>query len=56
MVKLAKQATSHLDQVHIQIGDVADMPYDDASFDVAMSLFVTQNLSPEASKHFQELY
>ena len=57
MVKLAKQATSHLDKVHIQLGDVACMPYEDASFDVAMSLFVTCNLSPEAfAKHFQELY
>ena len=28
MVELAKQATSHLDMVHIQVGDVADMPYD----------------------------
>ena len=57
MVELAKQATSHLDMVHIQVGDAADMPYDDASFDVAISLFVTCNLSPEAfEKHFQELY
>ena len=33
------------------------MPYDDASFDVAISLFVTCNLSSEAfEKHFQELY
>ena len=57
MVKLAKQATSHLDTVHIQLGDVVQMPYKNASFDVAMSLFVTCNLSPEAfAKHFQELY
>ena len=57
MVELAKQATSHLDMVHIQVGDVADMPYDDASFDVALSFFVTCNLSPKAfEKHFQELY
>ena len=56
MVELAKQTTSHLDMVHIQVGDAADMPYDDASFDVAISLFVTCNLSPEAfEKHFQEL-
>ena len=42
MVELAKQATSHLqDMVHIQVGDAADMPYDDDSFDVAISLFVT---------------
>ena len=57
MVELAKQATSHLNNVHIQVGDAADMPYDDASFDVAISLFVTCNLSPKAfEKHFQELY
>ena len=57
MIKLAKQATSHLDMVHVQVGDAADMPYDDASFDVAISLFITCNLSPEAyEKHFQELY
>ena len=57
MVELAKQTTSHLDMVHIQVGDAADMPYDDASFDVATSLFVTCNLPPKAfTKHFQELY
>ena len=57
MVELAKQAISHLDMVHIQVGDVANMPYDDASFDVAISLFVTCNLSPEVfEKHFQELH
>ena len=57
MVERARQATSHLDMVHIQVGDVADMPYDDASFDVVLSLFVTCNLSPEVfERHFQELY
>ena len=57
MVELAKQTTSHLDMVHIQVGDAAHMPYGDASFDVAISLFVTCNLSPEAfEKHFQELH
>ena len=57
MVELAKQATSHLDNVHLQVGDAADMPYDDASFDIAISLFVTCNLSPEAfEKHFKELH
>ena len=57
MVELAKQATSHLDMVHIQVGDAADMPYDDDSFDVAISLFVTCNLSPKVyAKHFEELY
>ena len=57
MVKLAKKTTSHLDAVHIKVGDCADMPYADASFDVAISLFVTCNLSPEAfAKHFKEIY
>ena len=37
MVELAKQATSHSDMVHIQVGDAADMPYDDDGFDVALS-------------------
>ena len=57
MVELAKQATSHLDMVHIQVGDAADMPFDDDSFDVAISLFVTCNLPPNGfAKHFQELH
>ena len=57
MVDLAKQATSHLDKVRIQVGDVGDMPYKDGSFDVAISLYVTCNLSSETfAKHFIELY
>ena len=57
MVELAKQATSHLDIVHIQVGDATEMPYDDNSFDVAISLFVTCNLPFEVyAKHFKELY
>ena len=57
MVELAKKLTSKLDNVNIQIGDVMNMPYDDASFDVVISFLVTCNLSPEAfKKHFQELY
>ena len=57
MVELAKQATSHLDMIHIQVGDAADMPYDDDSFDVAISLFVACNLSSEVClKHFKQLY
>ena len=56
MVEIAKQATAQLDTVSLRVGDAADMPYGDASFDVAISLFVTCNLSPEAfAKHFQEL-
>ena len=57
MVAIAKRATSHLNTVHIQVGDAANMPYGDGSFDVAISLFVTCNLSPEAfAKHFKELF
>ena len=57
MVELAKKLTSKLDNVNIQVGDVMNMPYGDASFDVATSFFVTCNLSSEAfEKHFQELY
>ena len=57
MVELAKQATSGLDKVHIQVGDASNLPYDDASFDVAISIFVSCNLLPAAfKKHFQELY
>ena len=57
MVKRAKQATSGLDKVHIQVGNASDMPYDDASFDVAISLFVSCNIPPSAfKKYFQELH
>ena len=41
--------------MHIQVGDAANMPYNDASFD-PLSFFVSCNLAPEAfKKHFQEL-
>ena len=56
MVEIAKQATAQLDTVSLRVGDAADMPYGDASFDVAISLFVTCNLLPEAfAKHFLAL-
>ena len=57
MVDLAKQTILQFNNVHIQVGDAADMPYDDASFDIALIFFVTCNLSPNAfTKHFQELH
>ena len=57
MVELAKNLTSELDNANIQVGDVMNMPYGDASFDVAISFLVTCNLSPDVfGKHFQELY
>jgi len=56
MVELAKQATAELDTVRIQSGDATDMPYKDASFDIAISFFVTCNLPPESlRKFFEEL-
>ena len=57
MVTLAKQATSQFSIVNIQLGDVINMPYDDETFDVAMSLYMTCNLDNErVSKHFKELH
>ena len=57
MVELAKKATLYLDNVHIQVGNVAQMPYNDASFDVAISLFVISSLSIHTfEKQFQEIY
>ena len=48
MVELAKQATSQFSTVTICVGDVMDMPYDDSSFDVALGLYLTCALRPEA--------
>ena len=46
-----------LGMVRIQVGDVANMSYDDNGFDVAISLFVTCILPPSGfTKHFQELH
>ena len=57
MVKLAKQATSQFGNVNICIGDVMDMPYEDNTFDVALSFCVTCGLRLEAcSRHFKEMY
>ena len=44
MVELAKQATSSLNTVSIQLGDIKDIPYDDNTFDIALSIFVTCEL------------
>ena len=56
MVELAQQATAQYSSVNICVGDVMDMPYDDNTFDVAISIFVTCNLPIEAlTKHFEEL-
>ena len=56
MVELAKQATVQYSSVNICVGDVMDMPYNNNTFDVAISIFVTCNLPIEAlTKHFEEL-
>lgn len=57
MVQLAKKATSDLDTAQIRLGDATNMPYNDASFDLAISLFVSCNLPPVAiQKYFQEIH
>ena len=57
MVELARQATAQFNTVNIQIGDVMNMPYDDNTFDIALSVFVTCELPIEMiPKHFKELH
>ena len=57
MVELAKQATSPFNTVSIQLGDIKNMPYNDNTFDIALSIFVTCELPIEMiSKHFNELF
>ena len=56
MVQLAKQATSQFSTVNIRVGDVMDMPYDDNTFDVALSFYVTCTVRLEACiKLFKEI-
>ena len=56
MVELAKQATAQYSSVNICVGDVMDIPYNDNTFDVAISVFVTCNLSNKVlTKHFMKL-
>ena len=57
MVKLAKHATLQLKTVNIQLGDIMNMPYNDNSFDIALSIHVTNVLPIQMlSKHFKELH
>ena len=57
MAELAKQATAQFNTVSIRLGDVKNMPYDDNSFDIALSMFVTCELPIEViSEHFKELH
>ena len=57
MVQHAKQATSQFNTVNIRVGDVMNMPYDDNTFDVALSFYVTCALRLEACiNHFKEMH
>ena len=57
MVKLAKCAAANYNAVNICTGDVKNMPYDDNTFDVALSLYVICTLQPKAYVgHFKELH
>jgi len=57
MVKLARQATSEFSNVHIKVGNVMKMPYEDDTFEIVMSSYVTCNLSIDVLKcHFTEIY
>ena len=57
MVRLAKETTSQFATVNICVGDVMRMPYEDNSFDIGMTLYVTCLLHPEACvNHFKELH
>ena len=57
MVELAKKTTAQYSSVNIRVGDVMAMPYDDNSFDVAISIYVTCSVTFETlTKHFEELH
>ena len=57
VVELVKQATSQCDAVNILSGDVMNMPYDNNTFDIALSILVTCELPIEIiPKHFKELH
>jgi len=57
MVEAAKQTTSQFNNVNIKLGDVRSMPYDENTFDLALSIYITCSLPKDALvKHYQELY
>ena len=56
-VELAKQATLEYQAVNIRRGDITNMPYEDNSFDIALSIHVTNVLPIQILvKHFKELH
>ena len=57
LVQEARKVTAQFTGVDIRVGDANRMPYDDNTFDVAFSMYVTCHLSLEAlDKHYQEIY
>ena len=57
MVQLAKQATCQYSMVTITNGDLKDMPYDDNTFNVVISIYITLALQNEACiSLFKEIY
>ena len=57
MVELAKQATSQFNTINIRLGDIMTMPYDNNTFDIAISIFVTCELPVKMlTNHFKELH
>jgi len=56
MVELSKQGTANLSNVKISIGDAANMPYKDNTFNIVMYISVTNALPLETfTKSFMEL-
>ena len=47
MVELAKQDTAQFSTVNIRLGDIMNMPYNDNTFDIALSLYITCELPME---------
>jgi len=57
MLAIARKTTSQFSTVNIQFGDITEMPYDNDTFDIAMNMYVTCNLTTETlGVLFRELY
>ncbi|XP_065886070.1 uncharacterized protein [Dysidea avara] len=57
MVKAAKQATSDHSNVTVRVGDIRNMPYDDNSFEVALSIYITCSVRKDTFiAHYKELH
>ena len=57
MVKASKQATSDHSNVTVRVGDIRNMPYDDNSFEVALSIYITCSVRKNTFiAHYKELH